>query len=319
MNFSVFDRPAHDRPMMALGLLLIGVLVLALQDTLVKVASPQTSVWQFQAIRSFFNVLLVVGIAGMTLGFGVLRPQKPKPVFMRALMLGICMIFFFGAAPQISVTQMAAGLYTYPLFITLMAGPVLGEKIGPWRLSALALGAIGSMTVLNPFSESFKWVQIMPIMAGFFYACNVMILRKYCRNESPLALTFVVGLLFFALGASGAIGMTLFKPSAVLTEAVPFIFTGWPALTGLVLGLCVLASLLNLTGNICLSRAYQTADSSWLAPLDFSYLLFATLWGKILFDTMPTPLAISGLVMIASAGMITALREGVHRNNNKKD
>ena len=139
MNFSVFDRPAHDRPMMALGLLLIGVLVLALQDTLVKVASPQTSFWQFQAIRSFFNVLLVVGIAGMTLGFGVLRPQKPKPVFMRALMLGICMIFFFGAAPQISVTQMAAGLYTYR-FHHPDGGACSGGKNWPMAIVGLSPG-----------------------------------------------------------------------------------------------------------------------------------------------------------------------------------
>ena len=309
MKFTVFDHPTQDRPMMALALLLIGVLALALQDTLVKVASPQTSFWQFQSIRSFFNIILVVCIARLTLGFHVLRPRQPWPVFMRALMLGICMVFFFGAAPQISVTQMAAGLYTYPLFITIMAGPILGEKIGPWRLGALALGAVGSITVLNPFSESFKWVQIMPIMAGFFYACNVMILRKYCRNESPLCLTFVVALLFFVLGSTGAIVMTIFPPSATLTEAVPFIFSGWPTLTGLVIGLCILASLLNLTGNICLSRAYQTADSSWLAPVDFSYLLFATIWGKVLFDTIPTPMAMLGMVMIAGAGIITAIRE----------
>ena len=138
MKFTVFDHPTQDRPMMALTLLLIGVLALALQDTLVKVASPQTSFWQFQSIRSFFNIILVVNIAKLTLGFDVLRPRQPWPVFMRALMLGICMVFFFGAAPQISVTQMAAGLYTYPLFITIMAGPILGEKIGPWRLGALA-------------------------------------------------------------------------------------------------------------------------------------------------------------------------------------
>ena len=300
--------------MMALGLLLIGVMVLALQDNLVKVASPLTSFWQFQTIRSALNVMLVVSIAYSTLGIAVLKPNRPFPVFMRALMLGICMVFFFGAAPQISVTQMAAGLYTYPLFITILAGPILGEKIGPWRLGALTLGAIGSITVLNPFSESFKWVQVMPIMAGFFYACNVMILRKYCRNESPLCLTFVVGLLFLVLGSSGAIIMTLLDPSEDLVKAVPFIFSGWPELTLIVVALCAFASVLNLTGNICLSRAYQTADSSWLAPLDFSYLLFATLWGIVLFDTVPTPLAALGMVLIAAAGIITAMREKIHNS-----
>ena len=94
---------------------------------------------------------------------------------------------------------------------------------------------------------------------------------------------------------------------------VPFLLISWPALTLLVFGFCIFASLLNLMGNIFLSRAYQTADSSWLAPLDFSYLLFVTLWGKILFGTMPTPTAALGMVMIAAAGIITATREGYQR------
>ena len=67
--------------------------------------------------------------------------------------------------------------------------------------------------------------------------------------------------------------------------------------------------MLNLFGNLFLSRAYQTADSSLLAPLDFTYLLLIALWGKLLFDSWPTPLAVLGMAMIAAAGMITAVRE----------
>ena len=305
--------------MMALLLILTGVMFLGLQDSLVKVVSPQTSFWQFQTIRSSMNLVLILIIARMTLGLGILRPIKPKAVFMRAMMLALCMTFFFGAAPQISVTQMAAGLYTYPLFITAMAGPVLGEKIGPWRLGALALGAVGSMTVLDPFNEAFQWVQIMPILAGFFYACNVMILRKYCRQESPLCLTFIVAMVFMIFGSLGASVMTVLPLSTDFRASVPFVFNAWPELSLLVVGFCGFASLLNLTGNICLSRAYQTADSSWLAPLDFSYLLFVTLWSKLLFGTLPTPTAALGIVMIAAAGIITAIREGYNQRKRKKD
>jgi len=319
MNFSIFAPPSQDRPMMALLLILTGVLFLALQDSLVKVVSPETSFWQFQTIRSSMNLILILVMARMTLGIGILRPINPKAVFMRAIMLALCMTFFFGAAPQISVTQMAAGLYTYPLFITAMAGPILGEKIGPWRLGALALGAMGSMTVLNPFNEAFQWVQIMPIIAGFFYACNVMILRKYCRQESPLCLTFIVAVVFLVFGSTGAAVMAAFPLSDEFRATVPFVFNAWPELTLLVVAFCGLASLLNLTGNICLSRAYQTADSSWLAPLDFSYLLFVTLWSKLLFGTLPTPSAALGMAMIAAAGVITAIREGYNQRKRKKD
>ena len=90
-----------------------------------------------------------------------------------------------------------------------------------------------------------------------------------------------------------------------------FVAIGWPELTFLVAGFALFASVLNLTGNICLSRAYQTADASWLAPMDFSYLIFAALWSRAIFDQWPTPQALIGMALIGSAGVITAWRERV--------
>jgi drug/metabolite transporter (DMT)-like permease len=73
----------------------------------------------------------------------------------------------------------------------------------------------------------------------------------------------------------------------------------------------VFASVLNLGANICISRAYQTADASLLAPLDFSYLVFAALWSKIMFDQWPSKEALIGMTLIGIAGIVTALRERV--------
>jgi drug/metabolite transporter (DMT)-like permease len=86
---------------------------------------------------------------------------------------------------------------------------------------------------------------------------------------------------------------------------------GWPELTFLVAGFALFASVLNLTGNICLARAYQTADASWLAPIDFSYLIFAALWSRVIFDQWPTSQALIGMGLIGAAGVITAWRERV--------
>jgi drug/metabolite transporter (DMT)-like permease len=99
---------------------------------------------------------------------------------------------------------------------------------------------------------------------------------------------------------------------------MPFVAIGWPELTLLVAAFAFLASLLNLTGNICLSRAYQTADASWLAPMDFSYLVFAALWSKIIFDQWPTRSAIIGMALIGIAGVITAWRERVVANRKRR-
>ena len=69
-----------------------------------------------------------------------------------------------------------------------------------------------------------------------------------------------------------------------------------------------------LSGNMCMARAYQTADSSWLAPLDFTYLLFAAFWGRVLFDSWPSLYSSIGMILITTAGLITAWREAYHRS-----
>ena len=308
---SLFQHPSGDRPVAALLLLLTGVFVLALQDSLVKLMSAQTSFWQFQMLRSVGNLGFVVVLALGSGGIGLMLPRKKRAVFLRAAFLAICMFFFFSGAPFLSVAQMAAGLYTYPLFVSLLAGPVLKESVGPWRISALVVGATGAAFILSPWDDDFSAVQVLPIMAGFFYACNILTIRKACRNESPLALAFAAAITFIAVSFAGILLLSLFPLSAGLRESMPFVAIGWPELTLLVAGFAFFASVLNLTGNICMTRAYQTADASWLAPLDFTYLVFAALWSRILFEQWPTPSAILGMSLIGAAGVITAWRERV--------
>ena len=309
MKMSIFEQPQGDRPMVALGLLLVGVSILSLQDSLVKFVAPQTSFWQLQIIRSSFNLTMLVGLAIFAGGIGLLWPQRLGPAIVRGVLLALCMVCFFGAAQQITVTQMATGLYTYPLFVTLLAGPVLGERIGPWRIGALLLGAAGCLLVLNPFADAFTPFQAVPVLSGFFYACNILVLRRYCRNESPLALVCMVNLLFILTGFVGAVAVGWLPVDPTWREMIPFILVGWPEVTAILVGMLAILAVLNLFGNLFLSRAYQTADSSLLAPLDFTYLLLIAVWGRVLFDSWPTQLAILGMAMIAAAGMITAIRE----------
>ncbi len=319
MKSWLFGHPGGDRPLAALGLLLMGVFALSLQDSLVKLMSADTSFWQFQTLRSIGNLgfTVILALAGGSLGLIV--PKNWQPVYLRGIFLTVCMFCFFSGAPYLTVAQMAAGLYTYPLFVSLLAGPVLGEKVGPWRIGALIIGATGAAFILSPWHDDFSAVQILPILAGFFYAANILTLRRACRNESTLALAFAVGIVFIVCGIVGIALLAAFPLAAVYQESMPFVAIGWPELTLLVAGFALFASVLNLTGNLCLSRAYQTADASWLAPIDFSYLVFAALWSRIIFDQWPTSQALIGMALIGSAGIITAWRERVvaSKDNNQ--
>ena len=120
-RFFIFNAPDGDRPLFAMLLLIIGVFVLALQDSLIKYISPSTSFWQVQVIRATGNLALIISLAFMSGSLKRILPQNWRPVYFRGLVQALCMFCFFAGAPFLSIAQMAAGLYTYPLFVSLLA------------------------------------------------------------------------------------------------------------------------------------------------------------------------------------------------------
>ena len=235
-------------------------------------------------------------------------------VILRTLFLVLCMFFFFCAAPKLTVAEMATGLYTYPIFVVIFAFLFLKESITFLKFSALVFGVVGALLVLKPWSTNFSVFQIFPVLAGFFYACNLFVLRKFCSNESPLAMTATVAVFFIFSGGFGIIITDYFIIDQSIKEKMPYIATGWPQLTTFAFFIIVIASFFNLTGNLCLVRAYQSSESSFLAPLDFLYLIFAIFWGKIIFDTLPDLLGFFGIFLILICGILVTIQANRLKN-----
>jgi drug/metabolite transporter (DMT)-like permease len=318
LNLNFFNPQNKDDPLTSLTMLVIGVIILSLQDSLIKFMSSETSFWQLQFIRSIGNIFLLILLATLTNGLAILIPKNWKPVYFRAFIMTTCMFCFFAASPILTFAQMAAGLYTFPIFVSFLAIIFLKERIGLWRILALFIGSLGALLILEPWSESFSILQILPIMAGFFFACNIILIRKHCRQESVMSLTLAVGIMFFISALLGIIIFEYIFVDLISKENAPFVFVGWPTLTLIVFIFCFSCSILNITGNILLAKAYQTAESSWLAPIDYSYLFFAIIWGKLFFDVWPTFFNLFGMTLIAISGILIAFRERKLRILNRK-
>jgi drug/metabolite transporter (DMT)-like permease len=111
-----------------------------------------------------------------------------------------------------------------------------------------------------------------------------------------------------ALGVAGVLAFALVEPEG-LAIRWSYLFTGWHELDLWVAGIIVACSSLNLVANIALAKAYQSAESSWLAPFDYSYLIFATFWAVVMWGDVPDLLSLVGMSMIAGAGCYVAWRE----------
>ena len=287
-------------------MVITGGLILGFQDALVKASSTYTSYWQFLAIRSTLNLILVVLFSFIFFSAKALIPQSLILVIVRSLLVGICMICFFSGAVTLDFSLMIAGLYTYPLFITIMAKPLLGEKLNFSRVSGLTLGILGSFFILEPWRTEISYVQLLPICAGFFYACNIIFIKRFCSKESPMALEAVRAIIFILIGIFGIIYAENILSASIKSE-LHFISEGWPEITSLIILICIVASISNLLGNVLIIKGYQKADGSLLAPFDFLYLVFAVLWGRIFLGAWPSFLDFIGIILIILAGIISSL------------
>lgn len=299
---------AVEHPPFAAALMVFALSLLSLQDGIVKLTSDAVSLWQFQALRSTFNLVLLFSFIALFGGWRLLPPKRFFAVALRSFLLVGAMLFFFSGAPFLALAEIAAGFYLFPLIVTLLSRFVLGEHVGPRRLFAVGAGLCGSMLILKPGAESFQFVSLMPICAGFFYACMVLTTRRMCREESPLTLTCGAATVFLLVGV---VGLLVFPPpqsAGSLATAWPYLLTGWHPLSWLVIIAVMACSAMNLVANICLARAYQSAESSWLAPYDYSYLVFAALWGYLIWGTVPDALTLLGMAIIALAGIYVATR-----------
>ena len=297
-----------DRPKLAAFLVVGGVFLLSGQDALIKVISSELSLWQFQFFRGALNMTLLALGVRVFLGRRIPPPRRLWVVSLRSLLMVGAMICFFAGVPYLSLAEMSAGLYVFPLFVVTLSCLVLGERVGPRRISAVILGFSGTVLVLQPGTDIFTPIAFLPVGAGFFYACTLLTTRKLCRDESPITLTFGVALVVFIMGAVGLFLLTEFNVEGS-TSDWPFLLTGWRPLDLWVYGVIVVCSVLNLITTGSLAKAYQSAESSWLVPFDYSYMVFAALWGFIIWRHIPDLLTFCGILLIAASGIFIAWRQ----------
>ncbi len=295
----------HDRPIAAAGAILTAMALLGLIDNTVSVIARDIGLWQFHLFRAVIAVAMIGGLAG--LGHVRIRPQRRWAVAIRGGFTAVSMLIYFGCLAFLSIGQVAAGLFTAPIWVMLISALFLGKSIGRWRILAALVGFAGVMLVLNPFGGGLDWVALVPLSAGVFYAIGSIATRQWCTGES----TFSMLLYFFlSLGLFGAIGLAVLTlwPQVVPAGAEGFILRGpvWP--TPLAWGLTVTQAVGSIVGVGLIIKGYQLGEASFVAIYEYALLIFAAGWSWLLWGQGLSATAALGMALIILSGAIIAIR-----------
>jgi drug/metabolite transporter (DMT)-like permease len=282
--------PTADNPARGILLVIASLALFACSDATGKLLNSSFSPLEIGWIRYLVYMLYVA--PALLRDRRIWRTANPRMQILRGLgMTGSAVIFIF-ATRSLKLADATAIGFTSPLFITALSIPVLGEKVGLHRWGAILVGLVGVLVIVRPGGHGFAAAALLPVCSSAAWAIAVVVTRRMVGSDSLLT----------TMAYSAAVGLV------VTTLLLPFVFQ-WPTPYQLALGLLI--GVFSTAAQWLIGIAYRLADASLLAPFSYSQLIWATMFGFLVFGALPDEWTVLGAAIIVASGLYTAHRERV--------
>ncbi len=305
--------PPVARNGLAAAMIVAAMACLALVDNSVRLVTTELGLWQYQAIRAGMCMLLLLFVA-LALGWRM-QLVSPARVALRAAVASLGIVLYFGALAVMTIGQAGAGLYTAPVFVLVISVLALGLRVGLLRSLAVAVGFAGVMIVLRPWGEATGggalplWAAAIAVTAGCLHGAGAVLTREFCAGE-PIAGMVMAHFAAMALwGVAGMAAVAVIVPEAAAGPAGWFARGATTPSAGALFWTAVNA-LGSVVAMMLAIRAYQIAEASRVAVLEYSFLPFAAIWAFLLFGDRADWATLAGTALIVGAGALIMLRAG---------
>lgn len=264
--------------------------IFATHDVFVKVLGAHYSPIQIV----FFSVLFSFPLATVMLMRdakpGTLLPVHPWWMALRTLAAVLTGVSAFYAFTVLPLAQTYAILFAAPLLITILAIPILGEKVHLRRWLAVLVGLSGVMVVLRPGTTDLNLGHAAALLAAVGGSFASIVVRRIGADERPVVLMLYPMVANFVL--MGAALAFVYKPMPIEH-----------------LGLLALVAVFAWTAGRFVIAAYQAGEAAIIAPMQYSQILWATVYGALFFDETLDRATLIGASIIIASGMYIVLRE----------
>lgn len=276
----------------------MGVFVTS--DSCMKLALEHAPLFQLMLMRGIASVSICLVLI-LAMGQGAqLRGMFNRWMVGRGLLEVAANLSFTIALAFIAIADLTAIAQTCPLFVLLGAWAFRGETLDGPRLGLVLLGIVGALLVAQPGSGAVSPFAFLAFITAIASAARDLMTPKVPRGTPPLVATLTV---LVMLGLAGLIGTLAFE-----TQVVPTSRDIW---------LMALAGATGVAGHFLLYMTYRIGDTRTVAPFMYTLTIWAVLSGLILFGEVPNLLAVSGMALVALAGLAIIWLDGRQRKADR--
>ncbi|MGO4222356.1 DMT family transporter [Lysobacter sp. TAF61] len=284
----------NPRQIRAMLTMLVAVALFAMMDAGLKQLSAHYPPLQVAALRGAASLPLVLVWALATVGVRPLLKVRWSLHLLRGVLGVAMMAAFVYAVSRMPLSTTYSIFFVAPLLITAMSVPFLGEKVGPRRWTAIAVGLIGVLVLLRPTGEGLVSLAALAVLvAAVMYSISAITVRILARTDSTQSM--MVWLMVMIAVGGGALAWPQWVP--IRSEHL------W-----LIGGVGVAGAL----GQYAITEAFRMGEASLIAPLEYTALIWGVLLDLSLWGVLPDAITWLGAGIIIASGLYLLRRERVH-------
>ena len=288
----------NNQQLMGIFLMIIAMFCLSVNDVNVKWLSKDYPVWEIVFFRAFSGLIISFCLI-IKFGINSIKTKKPIAHIIRATSAVGCVVFYFFGLKFLMLSENNALAHSGPIIATVLAVPILGEKLGIKRLLAVIFGFVGVLIIVQPGTSLFKIESFLPITSAIFMAFSYISLRFIMKTDSSISIIFYYSLALF-------ITSIIFFPHNFL----------FPSLIDLIplFSLGIMGSL----GHYFMSQAAKRAETAVITPFEYSAFLWVIILGYLFLNEIPTSTILAGGLIIVTSGIYIIYREKLNKTFVKK-
>lgn len=275
----------------------LSMVTFIVNDAMVKLASERLPMDQIVFIRGVFASLIL--LAWLSIGqpwvLRFIRHRGMVRVGWRSVLDALSTFTYLWALFHLPLPNISAINLSSPLMVTVLAIFFLGEKVAWRRWSAIIVGLIGVMMIVQPSSDAFTWFSVVAVAATVLGAVRDVMTRRIAQEIPSILVTFAT-----AVAVASVAGISVAA-------------TGWTPVAAGDLLLLAGASVFLIGGYHFIIVAMRVAETSIVSPFRYTAILWAIILGYVLWGDVPNPLALAGIVVLVASGLYLMHRERLAR------
>ena len=294
-------------------LIILGMSIFSVQDVLVKYLSVSTSVFQIFFVRSIVGLLTISLYLSITKQKIIFKSQYPVLTLIRVILFFSAFLAFYTSLSVLPLATANTLFFTSPFFITIFSMIFLKEKIGIRRWSAIIIGFLGVIVVMNPRVENLNLFYLLPVYCAVCYALSMIIIKKTSDKDSVYSQIF--HLYISALILSSLISLFIGDGSFNKYDdpALKFLFREWHLSLNENTIFLFIIGFAGAGGFFCLHLAYRISSPPTIAPFEYILILWSISLGWLVFGDVINLRVLIGIIIIVASGIYVFLRENIRK------